>query len=296
MKWIQEKVLIKYWTDNCSKYQLKDGTKILSSQHSIPLDAYPDISSNSLSDGRNVPAEIEWKTSSFEQHKHNISTLKDNDGFLIVFEKDQESFPVEQVLIDSEDFKQWFIKNAEKLVIDTVQSVKKKTLANKEPQIFLYYLPRTRMGKINLSKAMPKGTWGFPEKNTRGLDRIMQLKKGDIVVIVHNWKSSPDIKVTGGRLSSEKYLGTYEKVFGLVVTKGYYFAKKPLIWDNEIYPHRFDFRKEPLFEGNEVDCSKKALGNNLHEILRKLQVSGQIEKIDSSLIVKFMSVFTKIKK
>ena len=293
MKWIQEKVLIKYWTDNCSKYQLKDGTKILSSQHSIPLDSYPDISSNSLSDGRNVPAEIEWRTSSFEQHKHNISTLKDNDGFLVVFEKDQESFPVEQVVINSDDFKKWFIENAEKLVIDTIHSVKKKIIKNKEPQIFLFYLPRTGMGKVNFQKAILKGTWGFPEKNTRGLEKIMQLKKGDIVVFVHNWQSDPNIKVSGGRVTSEKYIGKFETVFGLVVTKDYYYSEIPLIWDDGIYPHRFDFRKKPLFEGMEVECSKKALGANLHEILRKLQVSGQIEKIDSSLIIKLMSILTK---
>jgi len=29
-KWLEEKILIKYWTENCSKYSLKNGIKIKS--------------------------------------------------------------------------------------------------------------------------------------------------------------------------------------------------------------------------------------------------------------------------
>ena len=42
-KWLEEKILIKYWIDNCSKYYLRDGRKIKSAQPSIPFDSYPDI-------------------------------------------------------------------------------------------------------------------------------------------------------------------------------------------------------------------------------------------------------------
>ena len=96
---------------------------------------------------------------------------------------------------------------------------------------------------------MSNGVWGFPandKKTTRGLAKIMQIKKGDL-----------------------------------------------LIWKDTIYPYRVNFRKEILFRGKKIPCNAKDLGKSLHEILRKLQVNGTVEKIDSSLIVKLMSLCTK---
>ena len=103
-KWLEEKILIKYWTENCTKYSLRDGRKIRSAQHSLPFDSYPDIQKNELDDGSIVPAEVEWNTSNFDRHGHDISVLIENNGFLIVLEKDKESFPVEQVEINKNDF------------------------------------------------------------------------------------------------------------------------------------------------------------------------------------------------
>ena len=57
-KWLEEKILIKYWTENCFKYSLRDGRKIKSAQHSIPFDCYPDIQKNELDDGTIIPAEV----------------------------------------------------------------------------------------------------------------------------------------------------------------------------------------------------------------------------------------------
>jgi len=57
-KWLEEKILIKYWTENCSKYTLRDGRRIKSAQHSLPFDSYPDIQKNELDDGTIVPAII----------------------------------------------------------------------------------------------------------------------------------------------------------------------------------------------------------------------------------------------
>ena len=64
----------------------------------------------------------------------------DHKGFLIVLEKDKESFPVEQVQIDKDDFIKWFEKDASNIANETVQSIKKKLIKNKEPQIFIYWI------------------------------------------------------------------------------------------------------------------------------------------------------------
>ena len=293
-KWLEEKILIKYWTENCFKYSLRDGRKIRSAQHSIPFDSYPDIQKNELDDGTIVPAEVEWNTSNFDRHGHDISVLIDHKGFLIVLEKDKESFPVEQVQIDKDDFIKWFEKDASNIANETVQSIKKKLIKNKEPQIFIYYMRSKGTGLVNRKRTFEFGTDGFPitlKKNS--LEMLKQIKKGDIVIVVRNFKSS--IPVKGGRNPSSKHKGAYEEIYGLIVTKNYYYSKSPRIWieDKTDYPHRYDFRKKVLFEGRDIPCTINHLGRSLHEILRKAQISSSIEKIDSSMIVKLMSLCRK---
>ena len=51
--------------------------------------------------------------------------------------------------------------------------------------------------------------------------------------------------------------------------------------------------KKVLFEGRDIPCTINHLGRSLHEILRKAQISSSIEKIDSSMIVKLMSLCRK---
>ena len=58
-----------------------------------------------------------------------------------------------------------------------------------------------------------------------------------------------------------------------------------------IYSHKL--RKKVLFEGRDIPCTINHLGRSLHEILRKAQISSSIEKIDSSMIVKLMSLCRK---
>ena len=293
-KWLEEKILIKYWTENCFKYSLRDGRKIKSAEHSIPFDSYPDIQKNELDDGTIIPAEVEWNTSNFDRHGHDISVLIDNNGFLIVLEKDKESFPVEQVQIDKDDFIKWFENDASNIANETVQSIKKKLVKNKEPQIFIYYMRATGTGLKNRKQTFESGTDGFPESiKKNSLEIFKQIKKGDIVIVARNFKSS--IPVKGGRNPSSKHKGIYDDIYGLIVTKDYYYSKKPKIWteDKIDYPHRYDFRKKVLFEGKDIPCTINHLGRSLHEILRKAQISGSIEKIDSSMIVKLMSLCRK---
>ena len=45
--------------------------------------------------------------------------------------------------------------------------------------------------------------------------------------------------------------------------------------------------------GEEVPCTIASLGRSLHELVRKLQINNTIEKIDSSMIVKLMSLCRK---
>lgn len=177
------------------------------------------------------------------------------------------------------------------MCIETLQSIEHTIKKSREPQIYLFYIPKS--GRENFEVAFENGVWGFPSNSrgvARGLEKLMQIKKGDILVFVKEWKAKN--KVTGGRLSAKDYIGTFEEIVGVTVTKGFYQDDKP-IWKNTVYPYRVNFRKEILFKGKDIPCDSKLLGKSLHEILRRLQVNGSVERIDSSLIVKLMSLCTK---
>ena len=291
-KWFDETILIKYWEDRCNKYELQDGRKIKSAKRNPSFGKYPDISENYLNDNTVVPAEIEWSTTSFDNHGHDIEELRKNNGFLIVYNQNA-GFPVEQVQIEKEDFIEWFKESAENLCIETLQDIEQFAKKSKEPQIFLFYIPGG--GVKNFEIALNNGIWGFPDgkskRKRRGLEKIMQIKKGDILIFVKEWK--PDHPITGGRVKSEEFTGSFKEVIGVAVTRGYYKSNKE-IWKDGIYPYRVEFRKEILFRGSEIPCYEKDLGKSLHEILRKLEINGSVEKIDSSLILKLMSLCTKI--
>lgn len=290
-KWFNETMLIKYWEDRCIKYELQDGTKIKSAKRNPRFGGYPDISENFLSDGRIVPVEIEWLTTNFDKHGHDINQLRDNEGFLVVYKQDA-GFPVEQVEIDKSDLIEWFKDNAEVLCSETLQEIEQSIKKSKQPQIYLFYVPAS--GEKNFNIAFNNGVWGFPANNkgvARGLSKLMQIKKGDLLVFIRQWKSDPSINVSGGRVSSEKYIGTFKEIVGVTVTRGF-FKDSKVIWNDNEYPYRVEFRKEPLFKGKNIPCNYKELGKSLHEILRKLQVNGSVERIDSTLIVKLMSLCT----
>src|SRR5262245_32322475 len=173
-KWFDETILIRYWEDRCDRYALKNGLKILSARRNPSFGYYPDISENTLSDHSVVPAEIEWVTTNFELHGHDIKELIDNDGFMIVLRANASAL-VDQIEIDREDFVNWLCENARDLAAETLNDIDRQARKSKEPQIFLYYVPRTGRGRANLRIALKAGVWGFPESNqkiTRGWSSI----------------------------------------------------------------------------------------------------------------------------
>src|SRR5690349_21751193 len=91
-KWFDETILIRYWEDRCHRYTRKNGLRLVSARRNPSFGYYPDISENELSNGQVVPAEIEWVTTKFEQHGHDIKELIDRDGFLVSFERMRASW------------------------------------------------------------------------------------------------------------------------------------------------------------------------------------------------------------
>lgn len=184
MKWLDEKVLIRYWSECHSEYSLPDGRRIKSAKANPSFDAYPDISENMLDDGNVVPCEIEWLTTSFS---HELSKLQETDGFLVVYQKNSE-FPLPQIEISKKHFREWMKRNAETLVRETEKEFEMKKRTSLDPRCWLVYVGGVKAQK-NLEIAMKDGVWGFPElphsnesktqySRVRGRADILQIRRG----------------------------------------------------------------------------------------------------------------------
>src|SRR5208282_4399544 len=113
------------------------GHKIIAARLNHSFDAYPDIACT-LEDKTDVPAEVEWKTSDFN---HDIEVLRRANGFIIVYKKDQ-NFELDQIEIDKDDFRNWYVSNAEKIFTESIAEVEKEIKSREFPELWFYYLDK----------------------------------------------------------------------------------------------------------------------------------------------------------
>ena len=218
---------------------------------------------------------------------------KNKNGFLLVFDKDRDDCPIPQIEIDKSDFEKWFVKNSSKLAKDTTKKYSTDSSKRKEPRVFLNYLSTSKAGEKNWNIALKHNTWGVNERDLqRSSKEILNVKKGDIILFFYAWtkdKSRKDIK--GGRIRIDQYIGSYRRLYALIATKDYYKTTTPKIWTDKEYPHRFKFRK--LFDGENIPCNKRSLGARLHTYMHSIQISPRFEQVDSSILLKALSLCTK---
>jgi len=277
-KWIDEKVLQKYFIDCFTRYKYKEH-KIISARFNQPFDRYPDLICV-LDNHKEVLAEVEWKTSDFN---HDVNVLKENDGFLIVYQKDQ-SFELEQIEIDQKDFEKWYVKNAKTIFKQSIDEIFSEIVERKYPELWFYYLDKNSYRDF-LNHSQDIGIWGVPGivKTFRQLNRFREIKKGDLIFFLAQWKT----KGTGGRVSFKKFKGTFEKGFLHLVTKDYYYDDKTKIWPDrgqwrgEIFPHRFDFNKKPILELKDIKISKLSYTTraSLHQLIYSLLWHGNASSL-----------------
>ena len=287
---LHENILIKYWVDQCSKYELH-GNKIKSAIANIPLSITPDIKENLFEDGTKQPCEIKWTTSGFSD-PDQISKVTSMNGFLLVFKKDKLDCPIPQIEIDRNDFEIWFQKNSKKLASETTKKFSNNKIS-KEPVVFLNYLSTRKSGKKNWETAIANNTWGVNEKDFEKSNKLIKnVKKGDIIIFFYEWRKDPKMtSVKGGRIPLDKFQGTFTNIFSLIVTKDYYYSNTPEIWKDKDYPHRFKFKH--LFSGADIKCNKRNLGVPLHSLTHRLMSNPRFIPIDSSMMLKVISLCTK---
>lgn len=280
-KWIDEKVLQKYWVENSSKYLIR-GSKIIRARFNPVFDQYPDVFCLT-EDNNELPAEVEWKTSDFN---HDIALLKNGKGFLIVFDQDQ-NFELEQIIVDRQDFEDWFNKNSNRILSESLKEIVSEITERKFPKLWFYYLNKS--GNRHFYQEIQKQTWGVP-KNFRQLNRFRDIKEGDLIAFIGPWL--PPRKggrtATGGRVPFKKFKGDLERIILFRLSGDYYYDENE-IWEHgtsEKWPHRFKFIKKPILELKDIKLNKLSYSTrvNLHKLIYSIFWDG-----NASVLVDLMS-------
>jgi|GEM_PF-2024261 len=272
-KWVDEKVLQKYWVENCKKYSLPSrNLKIIKARFNPAFDKYPDVFCT-LEDNTEVPAEVEWKTSDFN---HDISVLKENKGFIIVFKEDQ-NFELEQVVVRRDDFENWFNNNSDRLLSESLKEIVTEITERKFPKLWFYYLDAK--GKKHFYEKIITRTWGVP-KEFRQLDRYRDIQKDDLIAFIGPWypPRKKGKAISGGRVRLEKFRGDIEKVLVFRVISDYYYDETE-VWEkgsHQRWPHRFKFSKEPILELQNIKLRRLSPSTkaNLHKLIYSIFWDG----------------------
>lgn len=318
VKWIDEKVLQYYFKDNFKKYPFKFGDKenpIDGCDFNHPFDKFPDIVGEL--NGKEVLIEVEWLSSKYDHDKRTPDEHRDflnKGGKVVVFEKDAEiSGNPQQVIIQHDDFKKWFVKNSNKIFDESVKAFKEESLPSRQyKKIWLIYIGRDVEKNLQIGKE--NNVWGFTEKRfkMRNPPIIKQIKKNDIVVFL-----GPTIEKKSGKYHSgrdfprEKYYGEVKKSNFLItnfevfkITQDYWNEEilsqdesrdyNP-IWvdetkENKKYPHRFHFTNSPIVKFSNVDMKK--ISKSTIETLRKLMIGDSPQELDSVDFIELISNVT----
>jgi len=149
---VPEIVLQRYVKDKFQQFQpffqKHYNAKIDYVRSNVPEDKFPDLYFV-LEDKREIPVEVEWKTSNFN---HAIINNKPNpeftrfvqqDGlvFVAIEEKNSSLGSIKQVIISLDEFEKWFQANSKKIVKDAVKPLRemeKKTEIAKDMVHFTY--------------------------------------------------------------------------------------------------------------------------------------------------------------
>lgn len=287
-KWFREELLIGYWEDNCKKYSLPDGTKIMRAERNLPFGRYPDISKNELDTGEIVPCEIEWVTTNFYAHGHNIDLLKDNDGFLVTV-VENSAFDVAQIVINHDDFLRWLEKKSKYLGKETLEHITKECKARTDSFVWIIYVSSRAQKNYELAKEI--GIWGFGESNSRkrrGQNNIEQIMKNDVVVFINHF-SFDEKKITPRIKDVNQYIGIINEIFAVRVKQGYYFDEE-IIYKDRLYPHRFQFEITPMFQSKNITFNKELFGELLHRQIAKQISANTLSHIDATMFLRLMKI------
>lgn len=268
MEWIPEIVLQRYVKDNKDKFSQYFSGKITHVEWMN--DRYPDlvfVIDNKI----RIPVEVEWKTSNFLAHKHNPEVLTlgkgfDGKGLLFVgkIEPNYDIGNIEQVQISLKDFEKWFERTSGVLVKETTEELHKIDETRKLPKLWFTYLSFKGDGVLHFETALKNQVWGI-QKNYKPTtnSQIKGIQKGDLIAFIGPGKKFPG-RVPLSEWTKKSFKGYFEKIQIFKVTSNY-FENNSKVWKtrgkwiDELFPHRFNFDRNPLIIMKNVKISNLGL-------------------------------------
>ena len=298
---VPEIVLQRYIKDKFQQFQSyfqKHYNAKISYVRSNPIkeDKFPDLYFV-LEDKREIPVEVEWKTSKFD---HAVKNGRPNpefmdfvaqDGlvFVAIEEKNASLGSIKQVQIDLDKFEKWYISNSKKIVRDAIKPLRDMKKQRRLPKMWYTLLTKKGDALKHFEPALKYETWGI-QKNyqVNSETRLEGIQKDDVIVFLVGLHGSFVSKNTGtlvgGRYPLPEWIkktfnGYFDYICAFRVTSDYFYDERNGAkiwttnpnskWKNELFPHRFNFDKNPLLILEHLKISKLSLTTKkeLHSIV-----------------------------
>ena len=279
-KLIDEKVLQAYFKERFSEYTVEINGKKEQITGVTNGPDFPDL--YCTINGKTVHCEVEWLSSNFVKHNHhthkNFPDFKKHNGFLLVFDKDEQPVSgIQQIIVNEKDFKKWFKKNAGKIFDESVEEFKTGSeKRRKTAKVWIVYISPDMKKNFRTGIDDPKRTktWGWPNNVPPFVGKeLAKIKMDDLLVFfgptINTGKNAKGIngKPNSGKSIYARMKGTYtelykshinkenykiEQISVYRVKKGYWNESNvskeekreyEIIWDDETidlqqYPHR----------------------------------------------------------
>lgn len=293
MEWVPEKVLQKYVRDNPKKFAYLFDGKIPHIQFNDIMDRYPDLTFV-IDNKIRIPVEVEWKTSNFLSHKHPPEVISqgkgyDRPGFLLVGKKEPQVSigNIDEYELDLRDFEKWFQEHSDELVLETTAELHRIDEERKLPKLWFTYLSLKGDGVTHFEDALRHQVWGV-QKNYKPTTQtqISGIKKGDLIAFIGPGKNFPG-RVPLSEWVKKSFKGYFEKIRVYRITSDKYEDEEKIWktkgkWEDEVFPHRFDFDPVPLviLKNCKINKLSRTTQKELH-----LMVYSNIRMCDPSSLV-----------
>ena len=288
MKWIDEKVLQKYFKESFKQYNdwflTEYNQKVTSVSYNPQFDKYPDVYAT-LEDGRIIPIEVEWTTKKFD---HDPTILEHQDGAIAVLQNNDPLFSIRQLELDEKKFKKWYISNSERIFEESIKEIVVDPAKIKRPPKLWFYYSGTGFIK-NKNLAFENGIMGVPEV-FRQLERFKDIRKGDLFCFMGPFKGFDRT----GRANFEKFRKNKklycENLEVVKVTQSYFYDDSKL-WEHNVdyldeskvknYPHRFKFSKDLVIDLKNVKIGSLSLPTKriMQKLLNSIFWDGKPEQL-----------------
>ena len=293
MEGVPEKVLQRFVLEEYKIFQKYFDAKISYVRYNQPIDTYPDLYFV-LEDKREIPVEVEWKTSNFLSHKHDSDILIQQKGFIFVgiIEPDVDVGSIKQFLIPLDKFEKWFEKNSQKLITETTKSLHEIDQKRELPKLWFTYLSAKGNSIKHFQTGLKHQVWGVTKTyKVRSESSIGDVKEEDLIAFIGIGKGFPG-RIPLSDWIKKSFKGYFEHIYVFRVTSDYYPNESKIWetspkgkWKDELYPHRFHFNNSPLLIMKNIKINQ--LGLTTKKELHSL-VFSNFRKCESHTLVDIM--------